>query len=263
MPDTFEALAVVVLALLPGALYTWGYERQVGSWGITRSDRLLRFIGGSIAFHVIAAPLTYFLYSKYWVSSVIRRGDPLPWWLWGLIVCYVLVPFLVGDLIGRDARRGGRINKSLAGPNPAPTAWDHFFSSNPRGWVRIRLMSGRWVGGLFLSNVPPPVASAGTRLGRLRGTLNHWWKLARSRDVRWQERRERADAANRSRLSRAYAAAYPETQDIYLPYTVIVDPDTGSLIPGADGKPQIRTRGLLLKWETIEYIEVTPFEPWP
>jgi hypothetical protein len=263
MPDTFEALAVLVLALLPGALYTWGYERQVGSWGITRTDRLLRFVGGSVAFHVAAAPLTYFLYSKYWVSSVIRRGDPLPWWLWGLLVGYVLVPFSAGDLIGRDANRGGRINKSLAGPNPAPRAWDHMFSANPRGWVRMRLTSGHWLGGLFLSNAPPSVAPVGTRWERFRGTLNRQWELAWSRDMRRQGREERADAANRSRLSNAYAAAYPETQDIYLPYTVIVDPDTGRLIPGSDGKPQIQTRGILLKWETIEYVEVTPFEPWP
>jgi hypothetical protein len=258
MPDTFQALAVLVLALLPGALYTWGFERQVGSWGIARTDRLLRFVGGSVVFHVVAAPLTYFLYSKYWVSSIIRHGEPLPWWLWGLLIGYVLGPLIAGDLMGRNASRGGSINKLFAGPNPAPRAWDHVFSSNPRGWVLIRLNSGRWIGGLLLSNVLAPAAPTGTRRERAKRLLKRVW----SRDARRQARDERTDAANRAKLSRAYAAAYPETQDIYLPYAVFVDPDTGLLIHDANGNPQIEARGILLKWETVEYFELKPFDPW-
>lgn len=30
---TFEAIAVALVALLPGGLYVWGFERQVGNWG--------------------------------------------------------------------------------------------------------------------------------------------------------------------------------------------------------------------------------------
>ena len=47
MPDTFQALAVITIALLPGALYVWAFERQAGRWGIGFSDRALRFVGGS------------------------------------------------------------------------------------------------------------------------------------------------------------------------------------------------------------------------
>lgn len=51
MPDTFQAIAVFAVALLAGALYVWAFERQAGRWGIGLSDRLLRFVGGSVLFH--------------------------------------------------------------------------------------------------------------------------------------------------------------------------------------------------------------------
>jgi hypothetical protein len=43
--DTFQAIAVTTVALLPGALYVWGFEGQVGFWGIRLVDRVLRFFG--------------------------------------------------------------------------------------------------------------------------------------------------------------------------------------------------------------------------
>jgi uncharacterized protein DUF6338 len=30
-----------------------------------------------------------------------------------------------------------------------PSAWDAFFSQTPDGWIRVRLKSGRWVGGAY------------------------------------------------------------------------------------------------------------------
>jgi hypothetical protein len=260
VPSTFEALAVVVLGLLPGALFTWAYERQVGSWGIARTDRLLRFIGGSIAFQVLAAPLTYWLYSKYWASSIIRHGGPLPLWLWGVLAGYALVPYLVGDQMGRSARRDGPINKVFAAPNPAPRAWDHVFTSNPRGWVRVKMTSGPWLGGLFLSNSAAPEPKKPREAGEWLGDL---WQLSTSRAARRERAARKVDATTKKRMSNAYAAAYPETQDIYLPYVVAVDPETGDLMRDDQGQPQIRTAGLLLKWEAIEYIELTPFDLWP
>lgn len=43
MISTFQALAVALLALLPGATYTFAYERRVGGFGVSLSDRLVRF----------------------------------------------------------------------------------------------------------------------------------------------------------------------------------------------------------------------------
>jgi len=41
MISTFQALAVAAIALLPGAMYVWGFEATVGGrWGIQLADRI-------------------------------------------------------------------------------------------------------------------------------------------------------------------------------------------------------------------------------
>jgi hypothetical protein len=35
MVNSFQAVAVLLLALLPGARYVWGFEREAGQWGIS------------------------------------------------------------------------------------------------------------------------------------------------------------------------------------------------------------------------------------
>jgi hypothetical protein len=47
---TFEALLVVIVALLPGATYTWAFELQAGRRGANFSDRVWRFAGSSAVF---------------------------------------------------------------------------------------------------------------------------------------------------------------------------------------------------------------------
>ncbi len=47
MISTFQALAV---ALLPGASYTFAYKRVVGAFGVSLSDRLVRFLAASALF---------------------------------------------------------------------------------------------------------------------------------------------------------------------------------------------------------------------
>jgi len=50
---TFQALGVALLALLPGASYTFAYERIVGKFGASLADRLVRFLAASAAFMAI------------------------------------------------------------------------------------------------------------------------------------------------------------------------------------------------------------------
>ena len=58
MPGTLQGLLVLVLAVLPGAMYVWGFEREAGKWGIGLSDAVLRFVVASAVFQVVfAAPL--------------------------------------------------------------------------------------------------------------------------------------------------------------------------------------------------------------
>lgn len=146
---TFEAIAVALVALLPGGLYVWGFERQVGNWGIGLSDRLFRFFGTSALFHAVIAPVTYWLWATQFRTGGAGVARPLPLWLWPIILAYVAMPFIGGDRVGLATRNGQGWARLLTGPDPAPRAWDYFFASRPDGWVRLRLKSGVWIGGAY------------------------------------------------------------------------------------------------------------------
>lgn len=149
MPDTFQALWVLLLALLPGAMYTWAYEREVGGWGTNFSDRLLRFVGVSVIFQALISPLTYWLYSKF-IRDAPPGGSRLPLWLWPLVMLYVAIPLAAGLVTAHAFHKGNRISRFLLGRAPAPRSWEHLFSSPElRGWVRIRLKSGEWLVGAY------------------------------------------------------------------------------------------------------------------
>lgn len=204
---TIESVVVACFALLPGGLYVWGFERQVGRWGIGLPDRVLRFFGVSAFAHVIVAPMTYWV----WVHVPdVAEGKPT-WWVWLALIGYVAGPFAVGTLVGRGTRLGWSWTLVLTGPDPAPRAWDHFFASRPDGWLRLRLKSGRWVAGSYVPS--------GTRLS-------------------------------------SYAAAYPESQDLFLSETVVVDAATGEFIL-ENGAPLRRGSSLLIRWAEVEFLEFT------
>jgi hypothetical protein len=148
MPDTFQAVTVFLVALLPGALYTWAFERVAGAWGISLSDRLLRFVGVSVGFQLLWAPALAWLYRDFVVTDKAAAGD-LPLWLWLVAAAYVIVPFAAGTAVGWGTRKRKPWAKAFTGPAPAPRAWDHLFSSEPDGWIRIRLKTGTWLGGAF------------------------------------------------------------------------------------------------------------------
>ena len=149
MPTTVQALVVAALALLPGALYTWAFERIAGRWGVGLTDRLYRFIGISAVAHALLAPVTYQVWETYFRPGAERAHD-LSIWLWPLALGYVLVPAAVGTWIAVAFNRGRRWAQVVVGPTPAPTAWDALFSGNPVGmYVLMKLRSGTWVGGRY------------------------------------------------------------------------------------------------------------------
>jgi hypothetical protein len=148
MPDTFQGVAVLALALLPGALYVWAFERQVGAWGAGFSDRVFRFVGFSAIMHAVAAPLTYPLWLEFVVSRRLVSGD-VPLALWLVPVAYVVVPTVLGTIVGVATRSRRPWARIFTGPAPAPRAWDHLFAARPDGWIRLRLKSGTWLGGAF------------------------------------------------------------------------------------------------------------------
>jgi Family of unknown function (DUF6338) len=148
--ETFPALWLTALALLPGALFTWSREQQTGRWGVTLADRLLRFVGTSALLHVLLLPLSYWLYARFVVPGALHRGDHLPWWLWPTVLLYVAFPLLLGRALGIGIGRGVRWATWIVGGNPAPRAWDHLFNrAGPAGWVVLKLKDGSWLAGTY------------------------------------------------------------------------------------------------------------------
>ena len=224
MPDTVEALGVFLLAVLPGALYIWAVERDVGRWGVTFGDRILRFIAASAVFQILYAAPLYLLRSEYWHHKVtdpsgkvrfenrIADGEALPGWLFLLPVAYLGIPILVGSLAARAARGSSRTSMAVArllvGRDPEPRAWDYLFWQRPSGFIRARLKNDddhAWLGGLF-------------------GEYS-------------------------------YAAGYPETpQDLWLEKTYVMTAD-GDFATDDEGNFLETGGGLLIRWEEIDLLE--------
>ena len=150
MVETFQALWILLLALLPGALYVWAFEREAGGWGLGVTDRLLRFVGVSAVFNALVAPLTYLAYQHYVVTGRFAHGEPLPLWLWLVPIGYVAIPTLTGALIGSATADGRRWTRYIGGRSPAPRAWDHLFSAHDlTGWVRLKMKDSTWIVGAY------------------------------------------------------------------------------------------------------------------
>jgi hypothetical protein len=223
MPDSLQALVVVAVAVLPGALFMWAFERVVGPWGAGLADRVLRFIGLSAILHALLAPVTYAFYRDYIHSGVLARAEPLPWWMWFVPIAFVIAPIAVGAVLGiwvaSRAGSGPAALYWLVG-QPFPRAWDHLFRGCELGYVRCRLkatdeVGPRWVAG--------------------------WWGSATVAGV---ERRSRV-------------ARYRDVQDLYLVQSLECDARTGMLL--RDGE-QVRpsSDGLLIRWDEVEYLYFEP-----
>ncbi|WP_460060969.1 DUF6338 family protein [Streptomyces sp. YKOK-I1] len=214
--DSVQALAVLVAAVLPGALYTWGFEREVGSWGSGMADRVLRFTGSSALFHALAAPVDLWVYRQF--GTVWRAPGQPSWWLvWSAALAYVLLPLGTGVAVGVATGRGRRWARFVTGPAPQPRAWDHVFSRPESAWLRIRLKESDTEG-------------------------EGCWLLG-------------AYAPARDGVG-SYAAGYGHGEDLYLADTAEADPETGHFVLGTDGRPVLRGVGVLIRWDEIRYIEV-------
>lgn len=133
LPSTFQALAVLLLAIVPGFLAT-GFWARTKTWKGRPGDLLtvLQSIAVSLVIQVVMAPLTI-----YWLYPVRTHLDRYPWrlCLWAALVVLV-VPWLGGTLIGRLAdfvfdprtiRSGSsrqRVVAWLFRPSVPPTIWD-------------------------------------------------------------------------------------------------------------------------------------------
>lgn len=147
MASSLQALTVLVVALLPGAFFVWGFERNAGRYGIGLRDRALRLVGTSAVFLALFASALYWLYARFWDSFVM--GEPLPVWLVVVPISYVAIPGSLGWMFGWQVRHGTNWARIVAGFDRAPRAWDHLFQDRTPGLVRCRMKSGSWIGGVY------------------------------------------------------------------------------------------------------------------
>ena len=148
--ETFEALAVSLLAVLPGASYTFAYERLAGAYGVSLSDRLIRFLAASAIFHALLSGLELWLYRTAFLSGRWSRGEIAAWQFEVMALTYVLLPTAVGTLIGHGRKERWAWVALLTGASPEPRAWDHVWTRpGVTSVVRLRLKSGSWVAGFF------------------------------------------------------------------------------------------------------------------
>jgi hypothetical protein len=96
---------------------------QVGKWELASPDRLLRFVAASAVFHVVAAPLTYWLWHRHVRAGRWEQGDALAWGLWGRLLVYLLVPYALGTAVGSRATGEGWSLRLWQRPDP-PTDVD-------------------------------------------------------------------------------------------------------------------------------------------
>jgi hypothetical protein len=152
--STFQALAVAVIAVLPGASYTFAYERIVGAFGVSLSDRLVRFAAASAIFHALLSGPEYLLYREMITNGRLARAEVSPWAFQALAVVYVFLPTAAGSTLGFGRQHGWRWVTWLTGTSPEPRAWDYLWRRQGVTYVlRLKLKSGTWLGGFF-GNIP-------------------------------------------------------------------------------------------------------------
>ena len=165
-PDSLLALGILLVAVLPGAIYTWAFEREAGLYGVTLADRVLRFVAGSTVMHLILGWPEYLVFRLAIEGrDRILAGQFAVLWL-GLLVLATL-PAAAGTILGElyatrtsrltwprlrrwlTANQERRLLRILLGRDPAPRAWDDLFSEQLQCYLRVRTTGDRWLAGKF------------------------------------------------------------------------------------------------------------------
>lgn len=160
VPSTFQALAVILLAIVPGFIAT-NFWLHTKTWKGRGPDlqTVLQSLAVSLLIQAIMAPVTI-----VWLYPVRNKLEQHPWWVagWaGLVV--LIVPCLGGILLGRLAdiifdpqtlSTNGGVRRGLAWffrPSPPPTIWDWLFTSQvPSGsYIVVEFDNGRRIAGTF------------------------------------------------------------------------------------------------------------------
>lgn len=151
--SVFSASLIFTVALFPGLFFGWAYGQIRPLHSGKAKDWFLRYASMAGGWLAVGAWPLHWLYMNYWSDLV--DGKTLPWPVYLAPIGYLTVPAFSGWSAGQIglklrgyARRYPRMARAL-GPGSSPTAWDHLFDSREAGFIRCRLRSGRWVGGLY------------------------------------------------------------------------------------------------------------------
>jgi len=109
-----------------------------------------RFAGASALFASLTLPLFYLGYRKLIVTHRLAEGQAVPWWVWLFPPAYVILPWLLGWMVGSAVRKRRPWVEVLTGPAPSPRAWDHLFTTPElNGWLLLRLKDNTWIAGFW------------------------------------------------------------------------------------------------------------------
>lgn len=145
MPTTFTALAVAVVAILPGAAFLLAFEARSGSYKVGVPDRLIRFLVASATLHAFVSGATYYIYKTQIVTGRLAQGKVSIWLVELVAIAYAVLPFVAGRIVGVGYAKGWRFFKWFHRRAFHPRAWDHVFSSGREAYVRLRLNDGTWI----------------------------------------------------------------------------------------------------------------------
>lgn len=97
-PASLIGPAIVIVAVIPGSMYTWAYEREASAFGVTLADRTLRFIAISFLFHLALG------WPEYAFYRVALAGPPFGARqfavAWVAVLLVVALPGAIGTVLG-------------------------------------------------------------------------------------------------------------------------------------------------------------------
>lgn len=252
MPSTFQALAVALLALLPGALYEIAREQRSGQWGARGADQILRLLGFSVAFQVLLFPLTYWLYSHYIVSGHLSRGEAVSGWVVVLLVAYLTAPFVFGRLTAWAQRM--RESHSANEPFTTTGTWNHLLERKERlltRWRAERTENGR----TKFQQAAVLAVSSYTNASPAPRAWDHLF--ARPNLVGWVVLHLQDGTKIGGEWSNAsYASGFPQQDsDLYLGDQVELDENGSFVMNNEDGLPRSLGRSLLIRWDEVKRLD--------
>jgi Family of unknown function (DUF6338) len=161
MVGTFQALSLLLLAILPGAVLLFSYEHHAGPLAGDANERAIRFVVGTVLVFPYTATLAAWIYTRVVHVPVDGSQDDFrnrlehptgisPAWTL-LPLAYVLVPWCLGWLAGkgRVSLRKRAVANRATSLVPGVAAWDIVFLEPGPKLISAKLRGGPWVAGVF------------------------------------------------------------------------------------------------------------------